>query len=149
PFRMPSVASLLQGGQLKTLLTWAAVGLTIAIAGLNAYRFKLEAEKGALRTGMQMAFRSAFPSEALIEPIAQAQRHVRDLRARVGQFSPDDFSVLNAQVAQLLSEAPVGALSGIEYRDAALTLKFKPGGATSMGFQNALQAQAVQQRLKV
>jgi len=148
-FGIPAFAALSRGGQLKPLLTWVAVGLAIGVVGLNAYRFKLEAETRAQRTAMQMAFRSAFPSEPLVEPIAQTQRHLRELRARAGQSSPDDFSVLNAQAAQLLSSAPVGALSGIEYRDAALTLKFKPGAATSTGFRNALQAQAVQQGLKV
>jgi general secretion pathway protein L len=148
-FGMPTVAALLRSGQLKPLLSWAAVWLAVFAIGLNAYRFKLESEGRALRSSMQMAFRSAFPSEALVEPVIQTQRHLRELRARAGQSSPDDFSVLNAQVAQLLSSAPVGALAGIEYRDAALTLKFKPGVAASAGFQNALRAQAVQQGLNL
>ena len=79
--------------------------------------------------------------------MAQTKIHLRELRARAGQSSPDDFSVLNAQAGQLLSSAPVGALAGVEYRDAALTLKFKPGTASTAGFQNALRAQAVQQGL--
>jgi general secretion pathway protein L len=148
-FGMTAATTLLRDGRLKPLLTWAAVGLTMGVVGLNAYRFKLEAETRALRAAMQTAFRSAFPSEALIEPIAQAQRRLREQRARVGQSSPDDFSVLNAQVGQLLSSAPVGAVSGIEYRDSVLTLKFKAGAAASTGFRSALQAQAVQQGLKV
>ena len=143
-FGMPTVAALLRSGRLKPLLSWAVVWLAIFVVGLNAYRFKLQSESHTLRSAMQMAFRSAFPSEALVEPVIQTQRHLRELRARAGQSSPDDFSVLNAQAAQLLSSAPVGALAGMEYRDAALTLKFKPGVATSAGFQNALRAQAVQ-----
>jgi len=146
-FGMPTVAALVRSGHLKSLLPWAAVWLAIFVIGLNAYRFKLESEARTLRSSMQTAFRSAFPSEALVEPVTQTQRHLRELRARAGQSSPDDFSVLNAQAAQLLSGAPVGALAGIEYRDAALMLKFKPGAASSPGFQNALRAQAMQQGL--
>jgi general secretion pathway protein L len=148
-FGMPTIAALVRSDQLKPLLAWAAVWLAIFVVGLNAYRFKLESETHALRSSMQTAFRSAFPSEAMVEPVAQTQRHLRELRARAGQSSPDDFSVLNAQAAQLLSSAPVGALAGIEYRDAALTLKFKPGAASSAEFQNALRAQAVQQGLNL
>ena len=148
-FGMPTVAALVRGGHLKPLLAWAAVCLGIFVVGLNAYRFKLESEARTLRSSMQTAFRSAFPAEALVEPVAQTQRHLRELRARAGQSSPDDFSVLNAQAAQLLANAPVGALSGVEYRDAALTLKFKPGAASSAGFQNELRAQASQQGLNL
>ncbi len=143
-FGMPTIAALLRSSHLKPVLSWAAVSLAVFLVGLNAYRIKLESENRALRSSMQTAFRSAFPSEALVEPLIQTQRHLRELRARSGQSSPDDFSVLNAQVGELLSGAPVGALAGIEYRDAALTLKFKPGAVSSAGFQNALRAQAVQ-----
>ena len=146
-FGMPTLMAVLRSGQLKPVLAWAGVCLAVFVVGLNAYRFKLESESHALRSSMQTAFRSAFPSEAVVEPLIQTRRHLRELRARAGQSSPDDFSVLNAQAAQLLANAPVGALAGLEYRDAALTLKFKPGAANSAGFQNSLRAQAVQQGL--
>jgi len=146
-FGMPTLAALARSGALKPLAAWAAVWLAVFVIGLNAYRFKLESETRTLRSSMQTAFRSAFPAESVVEPVAQTKRHLRELRARAGLASPDDFSVLNAQAAQLLANAPVGALAGIEYRDAALTLKFKPGAAASGSFQNALRAQAVQQGL--
>jgi general secretion pathway protein L len=149
-FGVPAAAAaLVGGGQWKPLLTWAAVGLAVGVVGLNAVRFKLEAQTHAVRSAMQTAFRSAFPSEAVVEPLTQAQRHLRELRARAGQAAADDFSQLNARAAQLLSTAPVGALAGVEYRDAALTLKFKPGAAQSAQFRNALQAQGAQQGLNV
>jgi general secretion pathway protein L len=146
-FGMPMVAALVRSGHLKPLLAWAAVWLTIFVIGLNAYRWKLESENRSLRSSMLTAFRSAFPNESAVDTVAQAKIHLRELRARSGQASPDDFSVLNAQVGPLLSNAPLGALAGVEYRDAALTLKFKPGTASAAGFQNALRAQAVQQGL--
>jgi general secretion pathway protein L len=148
-FGMPTLFALVRSGHLKPLLAWAAVGLGILVIGLNAYRWKLESEASALRGSMQTAFRSAFPAEAFVEPVTQAKRHLRELRARAGQASPDDFSPLNTLAAQLLSNAPVGALAGLEYRDGALTLKFKPGAAGSAGFQNTLRAQAVQRGLEL
>ncbi len=146
---LPTLAALARSRHLKPALGWAVAWLLIFVIGLNAYRWKLESEAGALRAAMQTAFRSAFPSETFIEPVPQARRHLRELRARAGQASPDDFSVLNAQAAQLLAGAPVGSLTGIEYRDASLTLKFRPGIASGAGFQNALRAQAVQQGLEL
>jgi hypothetical protein len=79
--------------------------------------------------------------------VLQTQRQLGALRARAGIPSADDFSVLNAQVAQVLSSAPLGAVAGVEYRDGALKIKFKPGVADNPGLQNALRAQAIQQGL--
>jgi general secretion pathway protein L len=146
-FGITAITTLARDGQLKPLLVGAALGLAICVMGMNAYRFRLEAQVHALRAAMQAAFRGAFPSEALVEPVAQAQRHLRELRARAGQLSPDDFSVLNAQLAQLLASAPVGALAGVEYRNSALTLKFRPGAMGSAALQGALQARASRQGL--
>jgi general secretion pathway protein L len=146
-FGMPTFTALVGSGHFKPVLGWAVAWLAIFVIGLNAYRWKLESEAGALRSSMRTAFLSSFPSEAYSEPVAQTKIHLRELRARAGQSSPDDFSVLNAQAGQLLASAPVGALAAIDYRDAALTLKFKPGSANPAGFQNALRAQAVQQGL--
>jgi general secretion pathway protein L len=148
-FGMPTIAALVSSGHFTPLLGWAVAWLAIFVIGLNAYCLKLQSEAGSLRSSMRTAFLSAFPSEAYSEPVAQTKIHLRELRARAGQSSPDDFSVLNAQAGQLLASAPVGALAGIDYRDAALTLKFKPGTASAAGFQNALRAQAVQQGLDV
>jgi general secretion pathway protein L len=144
---MPTMAALMRSPHVRPVLAWSAAWLAIFLVGLNAYAWKLQSEARSLRSSMQTAFRSAFPGEPAQDAVAQTKLHLRELRARAGQASPDDFSVLNAQTAQLLSNAPVGTLAGLEYRDAALTLKFRPGTATSSGFQNALRAQAVQQGL--
>jgi general secretion pathway protein L len=148
-FGLPAIAAFIRSGYMKPMLTWAAVCLTIFVIGLNAVSWKLESEARGLKASMQTAFRSAFPNESLVDTVAQTKIHLRELRARAGQSSPDDFSVLNAQAAQLLAGAPVGALAGLEYRDAALTLKFKPGTAASSGFQSALRTQAAQQGLNL
>jgi general secretion pathway protein L len=112
---------------------------------MNAYWLKLEAEARAIRSQMETAFRSAFPeATAVVDPVLQTQRQLGALRSRAGIASPDDFSVLNAQVAQLLSLAPIGSVAGIEYREGALRVKFKPGTADNPALQNTLRAQAIQ-----
>jgi len=97
---------------------------------------------------METAFRSAFPDiTAVVDPVLQTRQSIGTLRARSGIVSPTDFSVLNAQVAQLLSQAPVGSVATIDYRDGALKVKFKPGIAENPGLQNTLRGQAMQQGL--
>jgi hypothetical protein len=83
----------------------------------------------------------------MVDPIVQAQRELARLRARAGQASAGDFTTLNAQVAQLLAAAPVGIVASVEYRDAALQLKFK--SPPDAPLQNQLRAQAVQRGLQL
>jgi len=131
--------------KLKVPLIWTAVAAATFLVGMNAYWLKLEAEAKAIRSQMETAFRSAFPeATAVVDPVLQTQRQLGALRSRAGIASPDDFSVLNAQVAQLLSLAPIGSVAGIEYREGALRVKFKPGTADNPALQNTLRAQAIQ-----
>lgn len=131
--------------KLKVPLIWTGVAAATFVVGMNAYWLKLEAEAKAIRMQMETAFRSAFPeATAVVDPVLQTQRQLGALRARAGIPSADDFSVLNAQAAQLLSLAPIGSVAGIEYREGALRLKFKPGTADNPALQNTLRAQAIQ-----
>lgn len=136
----------LSAKNMKAPLIWAAAAAVTFLVGMNAYFFKLDAESAGLRGQMENAFRSTFPeATAVVDPVLQTQRQLGGLRARAGIASTDDFSVLNAQLAQLLSTAPVGSVAGIEYREGALKVKFKPGIADNPALQNALRAQAIQQ----
>lgn len=131
----------------KAPLAWAAVAAIVFIGGMNGYWLKLQSEADELSNRMSTAFRGAFADAEMVDPIVQAQRELARLRARAGQSSSGDFTALNAQVAQLLASAPVGIVAGIEYRDAALQLKFKAPPDAQL--QNQLRAQAVQQGLQM
>lgn len=149
---MPSSARLnaLRRGALKVPLIWVGIAALVAIAGMNAYYWKLEAESTAVRQQMETAFRSTFPeTTAVVDPVLQTKRQLNELRARAGIPSANDFSVLNARAALLLSAAPLGAVAGMEYRDNALKIRFKPGVADNPALQNTLRAAAVQQGLSL
>lgn len=140
----------LSAANVKVPLIWAGVAVAVFVAGMNAYWLKLDAEQSAIRGQMENAFRSVFPEvRTVANPIEQTRRALGNLRARAGIPSADDFSVLNVQATQLLANAPVGAVAGVEYRDGRLRVKFKPGTANDPGLQNALRAQAVQQGLEL
>lgn len=135
---------------LRAPLAWAAATVVVAIAGMNAYWLKLANESRALRAQMEAAFRSAFPeATAVVDPVLQARREMNALRARAGVASAEDFSVLNVQATQLFALAPIGAVGGVEYRDGALRVKFKPGRALDANLQNILRGQAIQQGLEL
>jgi len=132
---------------LKAPLIWGGIAAAVFLAGMNGYWLKLQSEAGELRNRMSTAFRSAFADAEMVDPIVQTQRELVRLRARVGQSSAGDFTALNAQVSQLLAAAPVGIVAAIEYRDAALRVKFKAPPDASL--QNQLRAQAVQRGLQL
>lgn len=152
------MASLVPGGllpavsarSLRVPLAWAAAAVVVAIAGMNVYYLKLDGESKAIRGQMEASFRSNFPqATAVVDPIEQTRRQLSDLRARAGIPSANDFSVLNARTAMLLSIAPVGSVAGMEYRDNALKVKFKPGTGDNPALQNTLRSAAVQQGLAI
>jgi len=135
---------------LRVPLAWAAVAAVVAVAGMNIYYLKLEGESKALRGQMEASFRSNFPQvTAIVDPIEQTRRQMSELRSRAGIPSANDFSVLNARTAQLLSIAPLGSVAAMEYRDNALKVKFKPGMADNAALQNSLRSAAVQQGLAI
>lgn len=126
---------------------WLGIAAAVFVAGLNIYWLKLKDEQGDLNQRMKTAFQSAFPGAEMVDPIRQTQSQLLNLRARAGQSSATDFTALNAQVAQLFASAPVGIVSGVEYRDLALRVKFKSPPDPQL--QNRLRAQAVQQGLQL
>jgi hypothetical protein len=83
------------------------------------------------------------------DSIVQTRRHLADLRARAGIPSANDFSVLNARTAILMTLAPVGSVAAMEYRDGGLRVRFKPGIADNPGLQNTLRSAAIQQGLAI
>jgi general secretion pathway protein L len=135
---------------LRVPLAWTATALVVAVAGMNVYYLKLEAESKALRSQMEASFRSNFPQiAAIVDPIEQTKRQMSELRSRAGIPSANDFSVLNARTALLLSIAPLGSVASMEYRENALKVKFKPGTGDNAALQNSLRSAAVQQGLAI
>jgi general secretion pathway protein L len=128
---------------LRAPAIWLGVAAAVWIIGMNAYWFKLERERKSIEQSMQTAFKSTFPK---LDPdpslaVEQTRRELRTLRARSGLVSASDFSALNARTSQLLAPAPLGIVTGLEYRDGALRVKFKPGAADA-AVQNLLRGQA-------
>lgn len=145
-----SLLPALTGRAMRVPLAWAATAAVVAVAGMNIYYLKLDSESRAIRSQMEASFRSNFPqATAVVDPIEQTKRQLAELRARSGIPSANDFSVLNARTALLLSIAPVGSVAGMEYRDGALKVKFARGAGDNAALQNTLRSAAVQQGLTI
>jgi general secretion pathway protein L len=143
------IGRLARNGAWKAPLGWAAACLVIAVGGLNAYWFKLNAEFQGVRASMQHAFRDAFPNEPPVDELAQARRDVAALRARAGHASSDDFTALAAATARWLAAAPVGIVANLEYGGGSLKVGFRPGSVDNPALRNQLQARAQSQGLAV
>ncbi len=140
----------LSSRQVRVPLLRLAAGAVVAIVGMNAYQLKLASEEKAIRTRMETNFRSTFPEVTTVaDTMVQTKQKLAELRARAGIASANDFSVLNARTAQLLSAAPVGSVAGMEYRDGALKVKFKPSVTENPALQNSLRSVALQQGLAI
>ena len=140
----------LSSRSVRVPLLWVAAAAAVAILGMNAYNLKLESEERTIRSQMETNFRSTFPEVTTVaDTMVQTKQKLAEVRARAGIASANDFSVLNARTALLLSAAPVGSVAGIEYRDGALKVKFKPSVADNPGLQNTLRSAALQQGLAI
>jgi general secretion pathway protein L len=137
-------------GAWKAPAAWLGACAVIAIAGLNAYWFKLDSQFQDLRQSMRHAFRDAFPNEpTVVDELMQAQRAVATLRTRAGRPSADDFSVLDAQAVQVFADAPVGIVRAVDYAEGKLVLHFAPGSVDGAALRNALQGRALAQGLSL
>lgn len=140
----------LSSRSVRVPLMWIGVAAAVAILGMNAYKLKLSGEEASIRSQMENNFRSTFPEVTTVaDTMVQTKQKLAELRARAGIASANDFSVLNARTALLLSSAPVNSVASMEYRDGALKVKFRPSVAENPALQNSLRSVAVQQGLNV
>ncbi len=106
----------------------AVAACTVWLTGLNLHWISLEAEKKSLRQAIEQRYREAFPqAQVIVDPVLQMERQIAALRARAGEVGAEDFIPLVGRFAQALGAQGAGALSGIEYRDSRLRVRFQPG----------------------
>ncbi len=108
-------------------LAISACALLFYLIGLNLHWARLNQEKVALKEQIDRRFKQTFPAVPMvIDPIAQGQKALANLRARNGQSGPDDFLPLLSRFSQALGDQAGDSLSSVEYRDGKLKIRFKP-----------------------
>lgn len=117
----------------------AAGCVLAALIGLNLHWGQLAQERKSLQAQMERRVRQAFPNApADADPMLVMQRNVGALRARAGQSGPEDFLPLLARFGQALGPGAADALTGVEYRDGQLRVKFPPSRVESRAMRDAL-----------
>jgi len=102
----------------------AAVLLAVMLAGLNLHAWSLRAKETALRAEMTAIVRDAIPGVTVVlDPLAQMQQQVDQLRARAG-IGSDEFLALALALGELVEGDSVDTL---EYRDRVLSVEFVDG----------------------
>jgi general secretion pathway protein L len=131
----PVVVDLLQYEFAPSVTNWSmwrpalassAALFLVVVAGLNLHAWRLKAQETALRDRMVAVVKEAIPSlPVVLDPLAQMQRHLADLRTRAG-VGRGEFFMLASTLARAADQDSVQA---IEYRDGQLTVKFQQGVA--------------------
>lgn len=107
-------------------LALAASCLLAFLIGLNLHWLQMRQQHGALKASLERKFRQTFPNTpVVVDPVLQMQRQVATLRSRSGQSGPEDFGPLVAKLPAALGGRP-DAVSGVEFREGRLRLRFAP-----------------------
>jgi general secretion pathway protein L len=106
----------------------ALLAVVVNLAGLNIEWLRLKREADGLRLAMRQTFAAAYPNQpSSSDPALQMRQNIGRAKAARGQVGPDEFLYLAAalgEAARALPNPP--ALAALEFRDRALTIKFKP-----------------------
>jgi general secretion pathway protein L len=120
-------------------LAIAATALLCYLVGLNLQWARLNQEKVALKEQIDRRFKQTFPAVPMVvDPIAQGQKALANLRARNGQSGPDDFLPLLTRFSQALGDNGNDSLSSVEYREGKLKVRFKPERIEAKNAREAL-----------
>jgi general secretion pathway protein L len=109
-------------------LRLAALALVVNLVGLNIQWLRLRHEADAIRQQMTQSFRSAYPREPVVDPVAQMRQNIARAKASTGQVGPDEFTYLAAafgEAARTLPRQP--ELAAVEFRERVMSIKVKPG----------------------
>ncbi len=116
-------------------LRLALACLLLNVLALNWDWWRLRREGLALRDDMAAVYRRALPGEpAPSEPLSQMRQKVAAARQAAGEFTPGDFLALSAALGEAWTAAgnDARAIAALEYRDAMLTVRLKPGAQVSL-----------------
>jgi general secretion pathway protein L len=130
-------------------ITLAGLVVVLNLVGLNVEWLRLRHQSDTLRQSMTQTFRSVYPSQAVIDPVAQMRQNIALARANTGEVSPDEFTYLAAALGDAARGLPrQPGIASIEYRERALTVKVKPE-TVDPGMMGQLRSALSQRKLSL
>ncbi len=116
-------------------LRLALACLLLNVVALNWDWWRLRREGVALDADMAALYRRNFPGEPLTqEPLAQMRQKVASARQAAGEFAAGDFLALAAALGEAWAEVgnDMRAIASLDYRDATLNVRLRPGAQASL-----------------
>lgn len=113
--------------RLRVPLALVAATLGVAVIGMNLHWWKLSRERDALSAQITETLLSAFPkTTTVLDPPAQMQRQLDQLRLAAGELSPNDFLALASGLSRSMGALPLNGIASLDYHDRRLDVGFKP-----------------------
>ncbi|KVF20818.1 type II secretion system protein GspL [Burkholderia vietnamiensis] len=113
--------------RLRVPIALAAATLGVAVIGMNLHWWKLSRERDALSAQITETLLSAFPkTTTVLDPPAQMQRQLDQLRLAAGELSPNDFLALASGLSRSMGALPQNGIASLDYHDRRLDVGFKP-----------------------
>jgi len=113
--------------RLRVPLALVAATLGVAVIGMNLHWWKLSRERDALSAQITETLLSAFPkTTTVLDPPAQMQRQLDQLRLAAGELSPNDFLALSSGLSRSMGALPLNGIASLDYHDRKLDVGFKP-----------------------
>ena len=115
-------------------LALAAACLLFNGIALNADWWRLRSEGVRLQEAMAALYLRTFPNEKqIVDPLAQMRQKVARARSSGGDLAPDDFLALAAALGDAWGTvADPRVIAGLDYRDATLNVRLKPGAQVAL-----------------
>ncbi|WGS42045.1 type II secretion system protein GspL [Burkholderia sp. JSH-S8] len=113
--------------RLRVPIAIAVATLGVAVIGMNLHWWKLSRERDALSAQITETLLSAFPkTTTVLDPSAQMQRQLDQLRLAAGELSPNDFLALASGLSRSMGALPLNGIASLDYHDRRLDVGFKP-----------------------
>lgn len=113
--------------RLRVPIALVAATLGVAVIGMNLHWWKLSRERDALSAQITETLLSAFPkTTTVLDPPAQMQRQLDQLRVAAGELPPNDFLVLSSGLSRSMGALPLNGIASLDYHDRRLDVGFKP-----------------------
>ncbi|AWU98755.1 type II secretion system protein GspL [Burkholderia sp. JP2-270] len=113
--------------RLRVPIALVAATLGVAVVGMNLHWWKLSRERDALSAQITETLLSAFPkTTTVLDPPAQMQRQLDQLRLAAGELSPNDFLALASGLTRSMGALPLNGIASLDYHDRRLDVGFKP-----------------------
>ena len=109
-------------------LRLALLALVVNMVGLNVEWLRLRGESNATRQELTQTFRSVYPRDPVVDPVAQMTQNIARAKAASGQPTPSEFNYMAAALGEAARGLPQPlAIASLEYREKVLNVKLKPG----------------------